>query len=384
MILIYSIVGGVIVFFIVIMAVIVYKIKKLFQDMKNQNKIDIALALKDANEHLVMYNHRAVGSLLSPFHENITNFKKDIVELKKRHDDIHTQQTWQVGELNGRLDSIMKTHNKLKEETNNLTNALRGKVKIQGSFGESILKRVLESSGLKQGTNYIEQPSFNTEEGRKQPDYIIKLPEGRDIIIDSKLSLNSYVDYYNADQEAEKEMFLKQMSNAFKKHVEGLSGKNYANIENINSVKSVLIFIPIESIFILLADRFPELFLDAGKKNIYVTTSSSLMPLLQVVENMWRVHHQSKNIEQMARVAGKICDKFSGALEDFNGVREALRKVDRQLDNIETKFKGKDSFVVNVEKLVKMGANNTKQVPANWKQLKEQNIINNFISEKGE
>lgn len=370
---------------IAITAFFVYKFKMLLQDIKNQNKMDIANALRDANDYLVKYNNRAVGSLLSPFQENIVNFKQDIDELKKRHNDIHTHQTKQVGELQGQLDNMMKAHGKLTEETNNLTNALKGKVKIQGSFGESILKTLLESSGLKLGKNYLEQPCFISEDGRrKQPDYVIKLPEGRDIIVDSKLSLNSYVDYYNAVREEEREAFLKQMGEAFKKHVDSLASKEYGNIKDLNSANTVLIFIPIESIFILLADRYQHLFLDAGKKNIYVTTSSSLMPLLQVVNNMWRVHHQSKNIEQMARVAGKICDKFAGALDDFDKVRASLKTVDKQLDSIETKFKGKDSFVVNVEKLVKMGASNTKQIPASWKQLEEQNSTDIVISEKGE
>ena len=356
---------------------IFFKVRATLQDLKSENKTLVAMALKDANEYLVNSNTRSMQEILAPF-------KESMIEIKRRSEDMHTSQTKQVGELQGQLNHMLKAHTKLTEETNNLSSALRGKIKVQGFLGEGILKRVLESPGLKKGTSYLEQAAYNTEEGRKQPDYIIKLPEDRDIIIDAKLTLNSYLDYYNAENNTNKEEFLTQMGRAFKKHIEVLATKEYYGIESINSVKAVLIFIPVESIFLLLVDNFPELFLEAGKKNIYIVTATSLMPLLQVVENMWKTHYQNKNTLAMAKVAGKICDKFSGVLTEFDNIRNSLKRVDKHLDDLETKFKGKDSFVYNVEKLIELGASNNKPIPKAWQELDNYNSNNHINQKKGE
>ncbi|MGV3278588.1 DNA recombination protein RmuC [Rickettsiales bacterium LUAb2] len=375
MLVIYFIIGialGIIIGFLISYWLLKNNYNSLITQISNQQKEDINSALNkvflNTGDYLTNNYAGRVDSILKPFKENI-------LEFKQRVEAIHTEETKQVGELKGQIDKMFMAQQRLSTEANNLASALRGNVKQQGMWGEEILKRVLEHSGLKKDVNYLEQVSYTEDGTRKQPDIIIKLPDTRDIIIDSKLSLNSYVEYSNAE-EAEKELYLKEIKNALLRHIDNLNSKEYYNISELNTVKAVFIFIPLEGLFLLLVEKFPNIFLEAAAKNIYITSPISLMPLLKLIENLWTVHSQNKNVIEMSKVAGKIYDKTVGIVEEVINIKTSVSRVEKNIDSLEIKLKGKDNIIYNIQKLADLGASKSKNFPHNWQEEIDNNLIN--------
>jgi DNA recombination protein RmuC len=357
---------------------VAFRSKKLLGDLTQKIKESNTHSLNDSlvktDEHLSTKYTARLEDILKPFKENLSEFKE-------RTNQIHTEEIKQLEALKSSIFHLDSAQSRLTKETENLSNALRKNVKLQGNWGENILKTILESSGLVKNQHFYEQVYYKTEgEAAKYLDFVIKLPEGRDIIIDSKVVLNSYVEYFNAEIEQEKEKQLNNIMGAMKKHIDDLSGKKYDATPQLNTIEGVFLFVPIESLFLLLIEKAPRLFQEAYQKKIYLTSPSNLIPLLKVIESLWRVDKQNKNVYEMARIAGVVYEKFIGMAEDLDGVRKSLRSADKNLDNFETKLTGQGNIVRNLEKLKDFGAKTNKEMPNKYQLFIEKEEDENKIS----
>jgi DNA recombination protein RmuC len=253
----------------------------------------------------------------------------------------------------------------MSKETINLTKALKGDSKMQGNWGELVLERVLEKSGLEKGREYEVQQAFTTPEGtRILPDVIINLPDGKKMVVDSKVSLTAYEKYVNEEDDAQQNLHLKEHVNSVKRHVEQLSDKRYQDIYQMESPDFVLLFIPIEPAFALALQEDLTLYNKAFEKNIVIVTPSTLLATLRTIDSMWTNQKQQENAIEIARQAGALYDKFEGFVSD-------LIKIGKKMDEAKVEYsaamnkltEGKGNLVTSAEKLKKMGAKAKKALP---------------------
>ncbi len=253
----------------------------------------------------------------------------------------------------------------MSKETLNLTKALKGDSKMQGNWGELVLERVLEKSGLEKGREYEVQQSFTTDEGnRVMPDVVINLPDGKKMIVDSKVSLTAYEKYINEDDDENKNSFLKEHVNSIKRHVEQLGNKNYQDLYQIESPDFVLLFIPIEPAFAIALNEDVSLYNKAFEKNIVIVTPATLLATLRTIDSMWTNQKQQENAFEIARQAGALYDKFEGFVGD-------LIKIGKKIDETKVEYsgamnklvEGSGNLINRVEKLKKMGAKAKKALP---------------------
>jgi DNA recombination protein RmuC len=255
----------------------------------------------------------------------------------------------------------------MSKETINLTKALKGDSKMQGNWGELVLERVLEKSGLEKGREYEVQQAFTTEEGNRVfPDVVINLPDGKKMIVDSKVSLTAYEKYINEEDDELKSNFLKEHVNSIKRHVEQLGNKNYQDLYQIESPDFVLLFIPIEPAFAMALNEDTSLYNKAFEKNIVIVTPATLLATLRTIDSMWTNQKQQENALEIARQAGALYDKFEGFVAD-------LIKIGKKIDESKVEYagamnklvEGKGNLISSVERLKKMGAKAKKALPDN-------------------
>ena len=267
----------------------------------------------------------------------------------------------------------------MSKEAINLTKALKGDSKMQGNWGELILERVLEKSNLSKGSEYEVQQSFTNDSGnRVQPDVIINLPDGKKMVVDSKVSLTHYERFVNEEDENLKENHLKEHVNSIKRHVDQLSGKNYQDIYKMESPDFVLLFVPIESAFALALNEDLNLYNKAFEKNIVIVTPTTLLATLRTIDSMWTNQKQQENALEIARQAGALYDKFEGFVAD-------LIRIGKKMDEAKEEYKGamgkltegNGNLVRSVEKLKKMGAKAKKSLPESIIQRASEDIIEN-------
>ena len=267
--------------------------------------------------------------------------------------------------LRQQILGLREMNAQMSKETINLTKALKGDSKMQGNWGELVLERVLEKSGLEKGREYEVQQSFTNEEGaRILPDVIINLPDGKKMIVDSKVSLTAYERYVNEEDDAQQNIYLKEHVNSVKRHVEQLSDKRYQDIYHMESPDFVLLFIPIEPAFALALQEDLNLYNKAFEKNIVIVTPSTLLATLRTIDSMWTNQKQQENAIEIARQAGALYDKFEGFVTD-------LIKVGKKMEEAKTEYgaamnkltEGKGNLVTSAEKLKKMGAKAKKALP---------------------
>ncbi|MGB1284664.1 MAG: DNA recombination protein RmuC, partial [Polaribacter sp.] len=249
----------------------------------------------------------------------------------------------------------------------NLTKALKGNTKVQGNWGELVLERVLEKSGLEKDREYFVQQSFTNDEGKRAlPDVVIHLPDGKKMIVDSKVSLNAYEQFVNSEEEDAKEQFLKNHIASLKRHVEQLSEKKYEDLYKIESPDFVLLFIPIEPAFAIALNSDNSLYNKAFEKNIVIVTPTTLLATLRTIDTMWNNEKQQRNAIEIARQAGALYDKFDGLLKDLIGVGKKIDASKTDYNAAMNKlFEGKGNLINSVEKLKKMGAKAKKAIPEN-------------------
>lgn len=297
---------------------------------------------------------RGMELILNPFKEKMTDFQKKVEEM-------HLTDTKDRLKLHAEIERIVLTGQKMTSETENLTRALKGDVKMQGNWGEMILEKLLEASGLRNGEEFTLQAKdmgLKDEDGRTaQPDVIIHLPENKHLIIDSKVSLVAYERYVNENLEEDLSHFL----DSIYAHIKGLSSKNYQRLDKLQTPDYVMLFIPIEGAFMLAMQKDRELFNHAWDKNIMLVGPSTLLATLRTVASLWKQERQTKNAIEIARQAGLLYDKFVGVAEDLDHMQGQIRKVGESFDDLRSRMlTGKGSLASRMENLKELGAKTSK------------------------
>jgi DNA recombination protein RmuC len=306
-------------------------------------------------------NQSHISQILAPFREQIGKFEKVIA-------DKFATETQERFMLKGEIDRLIQMHEKLANEANALSKALRGDNKFQGDWGELVLERILESSGLREGEEYLIQTSLENDQGsRVRPDVIIKLPENRHIVIDSKVSLKSFEAYQNCDSDELKPALLSEHLRSLEAHIMGLSQKGYDKLPELGSPDFVFLFIPIEPAWLLALKVRPDLGSWAWERGVAVVTASTLFTSLRTVSNLWRLDRQNKNAEQIAKEAGALYDKFVGFLEEYDRLGTQIQAIQNSYDTAKGRLvTGKGNVISKIENLRVMGAKSSKQIKSNW------------------
>lgn len=302
-------------------------------------------------------NQQHLALLLDPLKEKIKSFEE-------RVEKTYNHEAAERNVLKGVVEQLMLQSNEIKNEANNLTRALRGDNKKQGNWGEVILERVLERSGLTKDQEYRLQASFTDEQGKRlQPDAIIDLPDSKHLVVDSKISLIAYERWVNAETDEEKLIYLKQHIYSIENHVRDLSVKNYQEIYGIHSPDFVLLFMPIESALSTAVTSKPELFSDAWDRRVVIVSPSTLLATLRTIASMWKQERQTRNVLEIAREAGALYDKFVGFLTDMQQLEAYLHKAtEKHADAMKKLSSGSGNVIRKVENLKTLGAKTTKKI----------------------
>jgi DNA recombination protein RmuC len=297
----------------------------------------------------------SIGELLKPLGEKI-------VEFEKKVEDTHRDSISRSSALREQLESLQRLNLQMTREAENLTRALKGDSKTQGAWGEFILESILETSGLSKDREYSIQESFTTEEGRYRPDVIIRLPENRHVVIDSKVSLTAYNNFVNSTTDDEKIAAIKSHLFSIRQHIRNLAEKNYQNISE-NNLDFVIMFIPIEPAYILAIQTEKNLYEEALKKRIVFVSPTLLIPSLQLIKNVWKQEYQNRNSQEIARQATALYEKFVGFSNDLQDVGSQMKKTQSIYDQAITKLTtGNGNLVRSVEKLKALGLKPTKDI----------------------
>ena len=329
------------------------KFTKEFENLANK-------ILEEKTNKFTEQNKENMKNILNPLQEKIQLFEKKVDDTHKESIDYHAA-------LRQQILGLRDMNEKMSKETVNLTKALKGDSKMQGNWGELVLERVLEKSGLEKGREYEVQQSFTNEEGsRILPDVIINLPDGKKMVVDSKVSLTAYERFVNEEDDELKATFLKEHVNSVKRHVDQLSDKNYQDIYEMESPDFVLLFIPIEPAFALALNEDNTLYNKAFEKNIVIVTPSTLLATLRTIDSMWTNQKQQENAIEIARQAGALYDKFEGFVSDLIKIGKKMDEAKVEYGNAMNKLvDGSGNLVNRVEKLKKMGAKAKKALPEN-------------------
>jgi len=327
------------------------KFTKEFENLANK-------ILEEKTSKFTEQNKENLKNILTPLQDKIHLFEKKVEDTHKESIDYHAA-------LRQQILGLREMNEQMSKETLNLTKALKGDSKMQGNWGELILERVLEKSGLEKGREYEVQQSFITEDGsRVQPDVVINLPDGKKMIVDSKVSLTAYERFVNEEDEDTKTSFLKEHVNSIRRHVDQLSGKNYQDLYQIESPDFVLLFIPMEPAFALALTEDNSLYNKAFEKNIVIVTPSTLLATLRTIDSMWANQKQQENAYEIARQAGALYDKFEGFISDLVKIGKKMDEAKSEYGNAMNKLvEGKGNLITSVEKLKKMGAKAKKTLP---------------------
>ena len=313
----------------------------------------------DKSKKFTATNKESLNAVLNPLQERIQRFEKRVEET-------YDKESKERFSLAKEIENLQKLNTRISEEAINLTNALKGDNKAQGSWGEFVLESILEKSGLVKGREYEVQVSLKDEEGGKaQPDIIVHLPESRDIIIDSKVSLKAWDAYSAAKEESIKEEALKQHIASIRNHVKLLSSKDYQNLVGVNSLDYVFLFMPIEAAYSAALQEDPELFQFAFERNIIFVVPTTLLTTLKTVQNLWRLAQQNQNANEIAERAGALYDKFVAFVDDLDDVGHRIDASKKSFEKARNKLlSGRGNLVKRAESLKQLGAKTSKKQKA--------------------
>ncbi len=316
--------------------------------------------LEEKSKKFTEQNREKLDELLKPLGEKISEFQK-------RVEDNHKEDLKGRGALDQHLKTLQELNQKMSEEAKNLTKALKGDTKQQGNWGEVILMRILEKSGLRKGHEYDTQESTTTEEGKRlQPDVIVHLPDEKRLVIDSKVSLTAYERYTSSEEVADREKTLKQHIQSLRSHVKGLGRKNYAQIHGFKSPDFVLMFIPIEPAFGLAMQYDPDLYNEAFDQNIIIVSPTTLLATLATIDNVWKQEYQNKNAMEIASRGGALYDKFVLFVESLQDIGSRIQQTQKSYDEALNRLsEGSGSLVRQAEMLRELGAKASKKLPGN-------------------
>lgn len=303
-------------------------------------------------------NQYNLNTLLSPLKTQLSDFKAKV-------EQVYIDESKDRSALAKQVESLLALNNQLSTDAHNLTTALKGQTKTQGNWGELILEKVLEASGLRKDHEYIVQSSLTRDDGsRAQPDVVIHLPENRHLIIDAKVSLTAYTEYMSAETEAERERALKGHLNSVRAHICELASKNYQQLYSLQSLDCVVMFMPIEPAYILAIAQDSKLWGEAWGKNVLLVSPSTLLFVVRTVAHLWRQEQQSKNAQEIAKRGADLYDKFTGFVDDIITVGKSLNQAERAYQGAYNKLKeGKGNLIRQAEMLKKLGVQPTKQLP---------------------
>ncbi|HCX24409.1 MAG: DNA recombination protein RmuC [Flammeovirgaceae bacterium] len=302
-------------------------------------------------------NKTNLDHLLKPLGDKLSEFERKVEQTNK--DSLERSTA-----LREQILALRELNQKMSKEAENLTKALKGDTKVQGNWGEIILERILEKSGLEKDREYFIQESFTSEEGRRlRPDVIIKLPDNKNLVIDSKASLTAYEKYMNTDDDQEREQYLKEHLTSLKAHIKGLSEKNYHKLFDTGTLDYVLMFVPIESAFALLVQHGGELYNEAHNKNIIIVSPATLIATLRTVASIWKHEYQNRNALEIAKQGGALYDKFVSFAEDLLKVGQNLKQTQGAYSEAMKKLsEGNGNLVRRTELLKELGAKASKNI----------------------
>jgi len=335
----------------------------LLQEAREQLKLEFQNVankiFEDKSQKFTEQNKENIEGVLKPMREQLVDFKKKV-------EDVYDKESKDRISLLTEIIHLKSLNERISEDAINLTNALKGQSKTRGSWGEMILERVLEESGLHKGREYEVQAMYASEEGhRRHPDVIVHLPEGKDIVIDSKVSLTAYEKYCSADTDEKREKRLKEHLISIRTHIKDLSEKRYEELEGITTLDFVLMFLPIEGAFWTAIESEQGLFNEAFNKNIMLVSPSTLLATLRIINNIWRYEDQNKNAMIIAKKAGDLYGKFVGFVEALEDVGQKIGKAQESYKTARDRLsKGKGNLVRRTEELKQLGVKAKKELPA--------------------
>ncbi len=355
---------------------------KLKSDNENQKKYmeyklaDLEKSKDEMSERFKNVSNEVIQTQHRRFNEeqkNILNlmlepFKQQIADFKTKVESAHEESLKNKSSFDEQFKNLLDLNQTLSKDAENLSAALKGNKKIQGNWGEFQLERILEISGLQKGINYVTQETFRNDDNQMlRPDVIIKLPNDRNVIVDSKVSLNDYVNYVNCDDEQMRQVYLQRHIQCVKKHIDELAGKDYQKLIKNNMLDYVVIFIPVESAYVEAVRADNSLYDYAYKKNIAITTPSSLLPILRTIENLWQIESQNRNVAEIANIGGSLYDKIVGFVEDMQHIDKSIETARKNYDLAMKKLStGKGNALSLAGKLKEKGAKVTKNLAISY------------------
>lgn len=320
--------------------------------------------LEEKSKKFTDQNAEKIGTILNPLREKIVEFQNKVETA------YHTESKDRVA-LGEQVRQLMELNQSLSQDAKNLTSALRGSSKTQGTWGELVLDRILEASGLRKGEEYLVQTSYQNESGgRAQPDVTVNLPEQRHLVIDSKVSLIHYEKFASSeDDEASRQAALAQHLDSIKKHIKDLSSKNYQDLYQLKTLDFVLMFIPIESAFMAAITHDRSLFMDGWNKNVLLVSPSTLLFVLRTVSHLWRQEAQSRNAKEIAKRGAELYDRLRGFLEDLDQIGNRLNQASDSFKDARKKLaEGKGNVIRQAEMLRELGVKPNKLIPSSFSQ----------------
>lgn len=326
------------------------KFKAEFENLANR-------ILEEKSRKFVDQNKENLDTILNPLKERITDFEKKVNE-------VYITETRERASLAEQIKNLHELNRQMTEEANNLTKALKGDTKTQGAWGEFILESILEKSGLTRGREFLIQETLKNDEGSNlRPDVIIKLPEEKSMIIDSKVSLTAYEAFCSSDNDDDKSSSLSDHISSIKRHIKGLSPKDYQNLYGLQSLDFVLMFIPIEPAFALAVQNDNTLFYDAFEKNIVIVSPSTLLATLRTISSIWKQEKQNRNALEIAKKGGELYDKLAAFVDDLIEVGTRMKKANESYESAMKKLsEGRGNIIGRAENLKLMGAKATKSI----------------------
>lgn len=330
------------------------EVEKLQEKFSKDFEILANKILEEKSSTFTKQNKENIKNILEPLQEKIQNFEKKVEDTHKESIDYNSA-------LRQQIIGLKELNEQMSKEAVNLTKALKGDSKTQGNWGELVLERVLEKSGLEKDREYFVQQSFTNEEGKRiLPDVVIHLPNSKKMVIDSKVSLTAYEQYVNADDETLKPALIKEHVNSLKRHIEQLSEKKYQDIYNIESPDFVLLFVPVEPAFAIALNSDNQLYNKAFEKNIVIVTPTTLLATLRTIDSMWNSEKQQRNAIDIAVQAGRLYDQFVNLTNDLIKVGNQLKTVQGSYDSTMVKLTGKGNLIKKVENIKTLGIKSSK------------------------
>jgi len=323
--------------------------------------------LDEKSSKFIEQNRTNLDIILNPLKENIKAFEDKVEKVYKAESD-------ERNTLKGVISLLMDQSKQIQEDANNLTKALKGDSKKQGNWGEVILEKVLERSGLVRDQEYrIQASHVSAEGGRYQPDVVIDLPDNKHLVVDAKVSLVAYERSVSAESDEERESYVKQHLASIKNHIQELSSKNYQDLYKINSPDFVLLFVPIESSFSIAVQKDAELFNFAWDRRVVIVSPSTLLATLRTIASMWKQERQNRNVMEIARLSGSMYDKFVGFIVDMENIGKHIKNGQDAYDKAINKLSvGAGNLTNTSEKIKKLGAKTTKQIDTKYLDINEE------------